>query len=419
MSKAKRTMLRILAIVLAILMSVMSAHAAMAAENDPAEDKTTKYASPDINKLTGHGEDPEEISVSTMAHYAEKKWYEYITYSEDAVASYRIDDNNRLLFYDPYTYTNAMVMDVQFDAATTEFDTMSSYTISHTNSKTISSATDSTYTSSSAVQSSGRDLTGSEVTNSGDTITKYNHTTVVTDDGGKSETKNYGTQITDDETVITTETIHDNVTLETGVDQGVRAITQVEAGLDVAFTQNWGTVKTYLDGTGSVTTTDPSTTTTEYTGEDTVTDNTKSSTEGWTELSDRITKTVGSSQSTSSGWSESESTTVSKTYAATHFASDGVTPLPWAVVHYTVQMPMKCAAQYKYQGEWITIGTVYCMLTTIKGTCRTWLENGQAYYEDWGCGEPVVAEDFWSQFMTKEQLMNAYENKLYPVGGEN
>ena len=89
------------------------------------------------------------------------------------------------------------------------------------------------------------------------------------------------------------------------------------------------------------------------------------------------------------------------------------------MVHYTVQMPMKCAAQYKYQGEWITVGTVYCMLTTIKGTCRTWLENGQAYYEDWGCGEPVVAEDFWAQFMTKEQLMNAYENKLYPVGGEN
>ena len=47
------------------------------------------------------------------------------------------------------------------------------------------------------------------------------------------------------------------------------------------------------------------------------------------------------------------------------------------------------------------------------------MQNGQVYYEDWGNGEPVVAEDFWAQFMTKEQLMNAYSNKLYPVGGEN
>jgi hypothetical protein len=136
-------------------------------------------------------------------------------------------------------------------------------------------------------------------------------------------------------------------------------------------------------------------------------------------LSDRITKAVGSARSTSVSWSESESTTVTKTYVATHFAADGVTPLPWAIVHYEVQMPMKCCMQYKYEGEWVTVATTYCMLTTIKGTCRTWMENGQAYYEDWGSGEPVVATDFWSQFMTKDQLMTAYQNKLYPVGGED
>jgi hypothetical protein len=160
-------------------------------------------------------------------------------------------------------------------------------------------------------------------------------------------------------------------------------------------------------------------TTTTYSGVESVEQNGTSTTAGWTELSARVTKTLGSSRSTSSSWSEEESVTVTKTYAATHFASDGVTPLPWAIVHYEVQMPMKCCMQVKHEGEWITISTTYCMLTTVKGTCRAWMQDGQVYYEDWGTGEPVVASDFWGQFLTKEQLMNAYTNKLYPIGGED
>ena len=418
-----KKLIKLLACVLAIAMPLTTAMFVFAqtTDSDSTESYSTdiRYESPDINALTGHGSNPEEISVSATAHYAEKKWYEYVTYSENAVASYRIDDSNRILFYDPYTYTNAMVMDVQFDATTTEFDTMSSYAISHTNSKTMSAANSSTYTSTDATQSSGIDKTESKVKNTGSTTTKYNHTTETNDDGGKSTTKNYGTQITDDETVITTETIHDNFSTQIGVNSAITDLVEIEAGLDVSFTQNWGTIKTSLEGTGSVTETDPSKTTTTYSGKDEVEYNTESKTEGWTELSDRITKTIGSSRSTSIDWSESESTTVTKTYVATHFAADGVTPLPWAIVHYEVQMPMKCCMQYKYEGEWITVATTYCMLTTVKGTCRTWIENGQAYYEDWGSGEPVVATDFWSQFMTKDQLMNAYQNKLYPVGGED
>ncbi len=414
---------KLLACVLAIAMPLTTAMLVFAQNTDrstpEAYSAEIRYDSPDINVLTGQGANPEEISVSATAHYAEKKWYEYVTYSENAVASYRIDDSNRIVFYDPYTYTNAMVMDVKFDATTTEFDTMSSYAISRTNTKTMTAADSSTYTSTNATQSSGRDMTGSTVENTGSTTTKYNHTTETNDDGGKSTTKNYGTQITDDETVITSELIHDNFKTETGVNVGTVGLVTIEAGLDVSFTQNWGTIKTSLEGTGSVTETDPSKTTTTYTGEDTVEHNTKSETTGWTELSDRITKTIGSSRSTSISWSETESTTVTKTYVATHFAADGVTPLPWAIVHYEVQMPMKCSMQYKYEGEWITVATTYCMLTTVKGTCRAWLENGQVYYEDWGSGEPVVATDFWAQFMTKDQLMNAYQNKLYPVGGDD
>ena len=160
-------------------------------------------------------------------------------------------------------------------------------------------------------------------------------------------------------------------------------------------------------------------TSTKTQGDDIVEYNTVSSTDGWTQLSDRVTKTIGSSISTNTGWSETESTTVTKTYAATHFASDGVTPLPWAIVHYQVQMPMKCSLQVKYSGEWVTMSTVYCLLATVQGTCRSWMQNGQVYYEDWGNGEPVVATDFWSQFTTKENLIKAYQDKLYPVGGEN
>ena len=419
----KKMVIKLFACALAIAMPLTTAKFAFAETSNigSTEPYSTeiRYDSPDINDLTGHGANPEEISIAATAHYAEKKWYEYVTYSENAVASYRIDDSNRILFYDPFTYTNTMVMDVKFDATTTEFDTMSSYSISHTTSKTITTADSSTYTSTDATQSSGIDKTGSKVENSGSTITRYNHTTETNDDGGKSTTKNYGTQITDDETVITNETIHKNLKEQIGVDEGIVAIIENEDGIDISFTQNWGTIKTSLEGTGSITETDPSKTTTTYSGEDTVEHNTESKTEGWTELSDRITKTIGSSRSTSINWSETESTTVTKTYVATHFAADGVTPLPWAIVHYEVQMPMKCCMQYKYQGEWITVGTTYCMLTTVKGTCRTWIENGQAYYEDWGSGEPVVATDFWAQFMTKDQLMNAYQNKLYPVGGED
>lgn len=408
MSKRKKVIIRLIAVVIAVLMPIVTA----TATNESAESGTMniKYVSPDINTLTGHGEEPEEISVSATAHYAEKEWYEYVTYSENAVASYRIDDYNRLLFYDPYTYTNAMVMDVQFDATTTEFDTMSSYCISHTTSKTLTASSSSTYTSSTATQSSGRDETGSEVTNSGDTVTAYNHTTTSSDDGGKSTTKNYGIVKTEDDSWTLTESLGTVFECTAGI---------IKDGFEliVGSTQNFGSVTTDASGSWTETTVDPSSTTTDYTGEDKVTYNTKSETKGWTELSDRITKTLGSSRSTSTSWSETESTTITKTYAATHFASDGVTPLPWAIVHYTVQMPMKCSLQYKYEGEWITIATTYCMLTTVKGTCRAWMENGQVYYEDWGSGEPVVATDFWSQFMTKDQLLNAYQNKLYPVGG--
>lgn len=417
----KKGTVRLVAIVLAVLMPVLTVTAVFAQPETEAGNQTkeTKYASPNINDLTGMGQEPEDLSVSAGAEYLEKAWYEYVTYADKAVASYRLDDDTRLLFYDPYTYTNAMVMDVQFDAATTEFDTMSSYTVSKTNTQTISACVSSTQTDTSATQTSGRDETHTDVVNGGETKTTYNHSIEDKTSGTKKEHTNYEYKRVDYTTGTTTlaNSLTSETEFELSATGGVKEKVVI-SGSD-SYTTNdevaWLTNKE----TNTTEYSKDYKTSTNYTGTDTVEYDTTSTTDGWTELSARVTKTLGSSRSNSNSWSEEESVTVTKTYAATHFASDGVTPLPWAIVHYEVQMPMKVCMQVKHSGEWITVSTVYSMLSTVKGTCRAWMQNGQVYYEDWGSGEPVVAEDFWGQFMTKEQLMNAYSNKLYPVGGEN
>lgn len=429
----KKRIIKLLAGVLAVVMplttlmfSVVQASETNAQASGAKESYSTevRYDSPDINELTGMGQEPEDLSVTAGAEYLEKAWYEYVTYSDKAVASYRLDDNTRLLFYDPYTYTNAMVMDVQFDATTTSFDTMSSYTISKTNTKTMSACVSSTETDTTAVQTSGRDVTHTDVTNGGETKTVYNHSIDDMTSGTVTEYTDYTYKLYDSTSLETGQSASVLSTLasEVGV-EGVHVVAKVTTGVEtengtsISYTTNydWLTDKT----TNTTEYSDDYKTSTKYTGSDTIEYNTTSTTDGWTELSARVTKTLGSSRSTSNSWSEEESTTVTKTYAATHFASDGVTPLPWAIVHYEVQMPMKVCMQVKYSGEWVTISTIYCMLTTVKGTCRAWMQNGQVYYEDWGSGEPVVATDFWAQFLTKEQLMSAYTNKLYPVGGED
>jgi len=447
MTRRKKTVIKFIAVMLSVAMIASSAVLAFAdgTGNSVWSTKASKYDKPDINALTGHGEEPEDISVSANATYQEKAWYEYVTYSDKAVCSYRLDDESRLLFYDPYTYTNAMVSDVYFDQETTEFNTMSEYSVSYTKSKTIDACVSSTDTDTQAVQTSGVDHTTSNVTNTGTTKTTYNHSVDNPTYGTKSETtqKNYKeyryTTSADTESSSVSGGAGTKNLLSTAKNVVSGALTGgivgglvgLASGIEVSADSSKQTSHTetntaaiVLDNETKTTTySDDYKTSTEYTGDDTVEYNTKSETEGWTELSARVTKTIGSSITTSSSWSESESTTVTKTYAATHFASDGVTPLPWAVVHYSVQMPLKCCLQIKISGEWVTISTVYCLLTTVQGTCRAWMQNGQAYCEDWGSGEPITIADFWSRFLTKEQLVNAYTNqnnaKLYPVGGED
>lgn len=402
----KKHIIRLIAIVLAVMMPLLTAQICFAEEDTQtsATEQTQSYLSPDINGLTGHGAEPEELSVSSAAKYQEKAWYEYVMYSEHAVSSYRVNDDTRILFYDPYTYTNSMVMEVDFDANTTGFDTMSSYSISHTNSKTIEACVSSTNTYNMAEQTSGRDVYHTDVKNGGETHTKYNYDENHRTTGSVTENTNYE--------YIPKATLQETYTLASSQEISLNAAITVNESSATTVGMQWVTD----DVSKTTTYSDDYKTTINHNYEYDVEDKTTSATDGWQELSARVTKTIGSSSSTSNSWSETELTTITKTYAATHFAADGITPLPWAIVHYRVLMPMKCCLQVKYEGEWVTTQTIYCLLTTVQGTCRSWMQNGQAYYEDWGSGEPVVETEFWSQFMTREQLMSAYADKLYPEG---
>lgn len=407
---------RLLAVCLALAMPLTTMTFVLAQSEDEAVapyDASVRYQSPNVNQLSGIGQEPQDLSVTAGAQWQQKAWYEFVTYNDKAVASYRLSDTSRLVFYDPYTYTNSMVMSVKFDATTTEFDTMSSYTISKTNTKSIIACVQSTDTYTDATQTSGKDVTHTDVTNGGYLKTTYNHNENVSTTGKVTDQEIYYY----DQISTLSETIGINSSIMEGVEIGLElgGVVEVTAGTshETTYGKEWLTSRVDHE-----TIYDPGyKTTTTYDGTEDVEDHTTSKTEGWTQLSARVTKTLGSSRSTSNSWSEEESVTVTKTYAATHFASDGVTPLPWAIVHYEVQMPMKVSMQVLHSGEWITISTAYCLLTTVKGTCRAWMQNAQVYYEDWGSGEPVVASDFWSQFMTKEKLVAAYTNKLYPVGG--
>lgn len=363
----KTKIIRVLSIALAICVSVgMISATVWATSTERTVETETKYKKLDTNQLMNLGQDPEEISVQTQITYFEKQWYEFITYSEKAVASYRIDDDTRLLYYDPYDYLSSMVMDVRYEDEI-GWSTANSVTITHEFSTTMSTEKGSSIEySSSKEEAEGKDVTYSKVKNSGTTVTEYAHTE------------------------------HSD-----GFDRGL--------GLEVGTGE---VLKWVVDiqGSGSLTWSD---TTTTFSGTDTVTDNTESETDGWTEVAARITKTTGSASSTSNGWSTTETKSISRTFEAAYFNSENA-PLLWTIVHFEAKMPMKMALQRKINGEWQTVDTAYVLLTTISGSCRAWQENGNIYYEHWATGEPIVDDDFWTGYFTDDNLASAYQNKMYP-----
>ena len=134
--------------------------------------KETKYEIPTSMFL------PDMVKAEELSVTSEQRiWKKHGTNTlpSENRRSYKLDDNSRLVFYDPYTYTNSLIMETEMDANTTEFDTMSSYTVSYMNSKTIEACVSSTSTKNTAVETAERDETYSFVQNGGTTETAYNH----------------------------------------------------------------------------------------------------------------------------------------------------------------------------------------------------------------------------------------------------
>ena len=111
-------------------------------------------------------------------------------------------------------------------------------------------------------------------------------------------------------------------------------------------------------------------------------------------------------------WSDDDSAEKSVTYNALYFNSYG-TPYRWRIVKYTVYLPLYCEIQTLVGGEWVVAETNYCLVATVQGTCREWIDN-VAYIEDWRTGEPVQVEEFWKEFFDKDSLINAYKKEMIP-----
>lgn len=125
----------------------------------------------------------------------------------------------------------------------------------------------------------------------------------------------------------------------------------------------------------------------------------------------KFSQSVGISHSQSGSNDSSASKDV--TYNALYFNGNG-TPYRWRIVKYTVYLPLYCEMQTLVNGEWVVTDSDYCLLATVQGTCREWINN-VAYVEDWRTGEPVQVENFWKEFFSKEALIDAYVNQMIPT----
>lgn len=124
----------------------------------------------------------------------------------------------------------------------------------------------------------------------------------------------------------------------------------------------------------------------------------------------KFSQNLGYNGSASGSDDSSASKTIS--YNALYFNSNG-TPYRWRIVKYTVYLPLYCEMQSLVNGEWVVTETNYCLLTTIDGTCREWINN-VAYIEDWRTGDAIQVENFWKEFFSKDALMDAYKNQMIP-----
>lgn len=416
MKRTRKKMPSIIAVALVLSTLMVLASTAFAATNADVINATLKgesiHEKIDISDITGEIAEPPELTSAASSIAQEKEWYEYVYYSKEPVGYYYLNDHIRLAFYDPYDYASSLIMEVNDDI--TDWSSMNSLQVSYTTGNSLSNSNGSSTDTTTTIETvDGKDVS--------ETDTK--ESVVKTTVEGRIDTYNYSKSgkehsETDDETWTVSEQILGEIETTAGVGlEIVSAQTTTKGGVNITNTNNFGLVKTdtwkdenYSDGEQSFSDyshgyTEDKTTTTQTT--DAGYSKTTST------IADRIAKATGSSTSADITISTDNSTTITKTYDAAYFNASG-SPLQWKIIHYKVMMPMRYQMEYLIDGEWVFCEYNYCLLTTVQGTCRSWLQNNVAYYEHWGTGEPVTWDEFWNQFFTKENLIKAYQSKLYP-----
>lgn len=404
MKRTRRKMPSIIAVALVLSTLMVLASTAFAATSANVINATPKgesiHEKIDISEITGEIAEPPELTSAASSIAKEKAWYEYVYYSDLPVAYYYLDDDTRLAFYDPYDYASSLVMEV--DDSITDWSSMNTLQVSYTTSNTISETSGETTESTTSVLHGYTDTT----------TTDFGESTVTTT--VKNRTDEYSTSktITEEES----EEKGSSWQASGGVEVDLKVVKLGGEG-GKTWTSGEGTSKStswiqsdYVDndkeGGGArvgYTKSEDKTTVTTSAHTDVISNY----------ISDRITTITGSKLTSSIELSTTNSTTITKTYHAGYFNASG-SPLQWKIIKYTVLMPMKYQVQHLVDDEWVFGDYSYCLLTTIQGTCRSWLQNNVAYYEHWGTGEPVTWDEFWNQFFTKENLIKAYQSKLYP-----
>lgn len=417
MKKNARSVTAIIIIAALAITAVIPAAFAAWTPRDPKsqEDASSIYQKPDVNALTGEGAPMRELSSEVSAYGVEKQWYEYVIYAEEPVGYYYLSRYQRLAFYDPYDYADALIMNIS-DVATasgSEWSSASSINISYQTGTSCeygrgteqsTSYSESISESSSVGGSSGTEISEGE-------------TTSATGDVSLSTSESVAATVSSDTTVEVSNTIQIGASTEATVggsvgvgDTGVSASTSVGTSLTdslttsisekigVSATATVGATQVVSVGTGKSDTKQEST----------------SESSNWSKVSEMAKETTNAySSSFNNSWSTNDSVSISRDFDAAHFNTAGV-PYQWKIVAYTLFMPVYVELQIDTGDEWVATDSCYCRLNTIQGTCRAWIQNNIVYYEHWGTSEPVVWDDFWDGFFTTEELKNAYKNCPWP-----
>ena len=399
---------------------IVSMAVSTGADDNPVIEKPTisKHEKINVNDVTGEGQNPQEINGFASAAAANKQWFEYITYNNTPAGEIRFSNDNYVLLYDPYVYNDALIMEL---TTAEEWSSADSVSVTYETSNTISIEKSKSDTSDTGItRQIGVDMSGTEGTSSSQSRS---------DEESYSRTEGTSTTYNDSINISATAgtEVGTSITITEGIEAGVEA--GVEVGSDLAgkvsstvsekiSTSLSETVNSNVTASATVGEThdearshsaDTTNARSSNSSQSTSTDSSKT----WSTVSDRITASTGTATSVSNQVSTSDSKSITRTFNAAYFNSSGA-PLQWRIAQYTVYMPLYYEEMYFINGEWVMVDNGYCKLATIQGTCRSWMEDGQAYYEHWGTGEKVLQKEFWQGFFSTDDLVQAYEERLYP-----